>query len=345
MPSGAPRHATATCPGRPDRAASRYAAAMAPRIFIDGHVGTTGLRIRDWLEGRDDFEIAMLSDDDRKRPEARRALQSECDLTLLCLPDDAARESAAWAAEDGARILDASSAHRVHDGWVYGLPELAVGQRQRIAEAAFVSNPGCYPSAWLALIRPLADAGLIHRDAALSIHAVSGYSGGGRSMIEKWEDPGGGLVGLPFEAPYALDRVHKHVPEMTRWSGLSRAPVFVPAVGPYRCGMRVQVPLPTTALAAGVAGKTIWEALDARYRDEPFIDVHPIEEPLDASELHFDPRACNDTNRMELHVLPNPGGHVLLIAILDNLGKGAAGVAIQNLNLMLGLPETSGLPA
>jgi N-acetyl-gamma-glutamyl-phosphate reductase len=317
---------------------------MAKRIFIDGHVGTTGLRIRDWLEGRDDLEIAMLGDSDRKRPEARRALQAEADLTVLCLPDDATRESAAWAAEDGARILDASSAHRVHEDWVYGLPELTPEQRHRIAESSLVSNPGCYASAWLALIRPLTDAALIDADAALAIHAVSGYSGGGRSLIEKWEDPEGGLVGLPFEAPYALDRVHKHVPEMTRWSGLARAPIFVPAVGPYRCGMRVQVPVPTTALAAGVTGKTIWEALDARYRGEPFVSVQPIEEPLDSDELHFDPRRCNDTNRMELYVLPNPAGHVLLIAILDNLGKGAAGVAIQNLNLMLGLPETTGLP-
>lgn len=317
---------------------------MAPRIFIDGHVGTTGLRIRDWLEGRDDLEIAVLGDADRKRPEARRALQAEADLTVLCLPDDAARESAAWAAEDGARILDASSAHRVDEDWVYGLPELCPQQRERIADARLVSNPGCYPSAWLALIRPLADAALIDADAALAIHAVSGYSGGGRGLIEKWEDPDGGLVGLPFEAPYALDRVHKHVPEMTRWSGLSRPPIFVPAVGSYRCGMRVQVPIPTSALAEGASGKTIWEALDARYRGEPFVSVRPIEEPLDADELHFDPRRCNDTNRMELHVLPNPAGHVLLIAILDNLGKGAAGVAIQNLNLMLGLPETAGLP-
>jgi N-acetyl-gamma-glutamyl-phosphate reductase len=328
-----------------DPVLSRYDRAMAPRIFIDGHVGTTGLRIRDWLEGRDDLEIAMLADDDRKRPEARRALQADCDLTVLCLPDDAARESAAWAAEDGGRILDASSAHRVHDDWVYGLPELTPDQRKRIADANLVSNPGCYPSAWLALVRPLADAALIDADAGLAIHAVSGYSGGGRGLIEKWEDPDGGLVGLPFEAPYALDRIHKHVPEMTRWSGLSRAPVFVPAVGAYRCGMRVQVPLPTTTLADGVTAKTIWEALDTRYRGEPFVRVRPIDEALEIDELYFDPRSCNDTNRMELHVVPNPAGHVLLIAVLDNLGKGAAGVAIQNLNLMLGLPETTGLPA
>ena len=319
-------------------------AAMAPKVFIDGHVGTTGLRIRDWLAGRSDLEIATLPDADRKRPEARRALQAECDVTVLCLPDDAARDSAAWAAEDGGRLLDASTAHRVADDWAYGLPELTPDQRDAIASAQFVSNPGCYPSAWLLLVRPLADAGLIDPDAGLAIHALSGYSGGGRQLIEKWEAEDGGLVGLPFEAPYALDKLHKHVPEMTRYSGLERSPVFVPAVGPYRCGMRVQVPLPVPALADGVTGKAVWEALDARYRGEPFVRVHPIAEPLEGGELALDPRACNDTNRIELHVVPNPAGHVLLIAVLDNLGKGAAGVAIQNLNLMLGLPETASLP-
>ena len=200
-------------------------------------------------------------------------------------------------------------------------------------------------SPWLLLSRPLAEAGLIDLEAALAIHALSGYTGGGRSLIEKWEAPEEGLGSLPFEAPYALDRIHKHVPEMARFSGLSQAPIFVPAVGPYRCGMRVQVPLPVTALGEGVTGKAIWEALDARYRGEPFVKVQSIAEPLETDERHFDPRRCNDTNRMELHVVPNPAGHVLLIAILDNLGKGAAGVAIQNLNLMLGLPETAGLPA
>jgi len=318
---------------------------MTARIFIDGHAGTTGLRIRDWLEGRDDLEIATLPDADRKDPSARRALQAECDVTVLCLPDDAARESAAWAAEDGVRLLDASTAHRVASGWAYGLPELCPEQRERIAETPLVSNPGCYPTAYLLLVRPLVDAGLLDADALLTIHALSGYSGGGRQMIEKWEAPGSALEALPFEAPYALDRIHKHVPEMACWSGMSTPPIFVPAVGPFRCGMRVQVPLPGSTLADGATGKSLWEVLDARYRDETYVHVRPIEEPLDADERHFDPRVCNDTNRIELQVLPNPGGHSLLIAILDNLGKGAAGAAIQNLNLMLGLPETEGLPA
>lgn len=318
---------------------------MAPKIFIDGHAGTTGLRIREWLAGRDDLDLAMLPEADRKRPEARRALQAESDLTVLCLPDDAARESAAWAVEDGARLLDASTAHRTAADWVYGLPELCPEQRDRIANAPLVSNPGCYPTAYLLLVRPLVDAGLVDADAPLTIHALSGYSGGGRQMIEKWEAEDSPLRQLPFEAPYALDRIHKHIPEMTHWSGMSTPPIFVPAVGPYRCGMRVQVPLPASTLADGATGKSLWEALDARYRNESYVRVRPIEEPLDAGETHFDPRQCNDTNRIELQVLPNPGGHALLIALLDNLGKGAAGAAIQNLNLMLGLPETTGLPA
>lgn len=318
---------------------------MTAQIFIDGHAGTTGLRIREWLADRTDLELATLPDADRKRPEARRAMQAESDLTVLCLPDDAARESAAWAAEDGARLLDASTAHRVSTSWTYGLPELCPTQRAHIADARLVSNPGCYPTAYLLFVRPLVDARLLDPDAPLTIHALSGYSGGGRQMIEKWEAPGSPLAGLPFEAPYALDRIHKHVPEMTHWSGMSTPPIFVPAVGPFRSGMRVQVPLPASVLADGATGKSLWETLDARYRDEPFVKVRPIEEPLDPSELHFDPRGCNDTNRIELHVLPNPGGHTLLVAVLDNLGKGAAGAAIQNLNLMLGLPEVSGLPA
>jgi N-acetyl-gamma-glutamyl-phosphate reductase len=261
------------------------------------------------------------------------------------LPDAAAREAVALAEGTRARILDASSAHRVTPGWVFGLPELAPGQRGLIAAASRVSNAGCYASAVILLLRPLVDAGLVPADAPIAVHALSGYSGGGRELISKWEDPTTGLLTQVYEAPYALDRVHKHVPEMTRWSGLTHEPQFTPAVGPFRCGMRVQVPLPASLVARGASGKAIWDALDTRYRGEAFVRVLPIREPLDADERSFDPRACNDTNRIELRVLPNPAGHVLLMAVLDNLGKGAAGLAIQNLNAMLGLPETRGLPA
>ncbi len=318
---------------------------MLPRVFIDGHMGTTGLRIRDWLTGRADLEVFELPEARRKDVGARREALASADLAVLCLPDDAAREAVALAQGTRARILDASSAHRVAPGWVFGLPELAPEQRGLIARAARVSNPGCWSSAMILLLRPLIDAGLVARDAPIALHGISGYSGGGRELIAKWEDPAGGLLTHVYEAPYALDRVHKHVPEMTRWTGLEHAPAFVPAVGPFRCGMRVQLPLHATLLSRGVSGKSIWEVLDTRYRGEPFVRVLPIAEPLDANERTFDPRACNDTNRIELRVLPHPSGHVLLMAVLDNLGKGAAGLAIQNLNAMLGLPETRGLPA
>jgi N-acetyl-gamma-glutamyl-phosphate reductase len=315
------------------------------RVFIDGHVGTTGLRIHDWLCERDGIALMTLAEGDRKDPAARRQALCDADLAVLCLPDGAAREAAHWVTDAGTRLIDASTAHRVAEGWVYGLPELEPAQRERIRAADRVSNPGCYPTAYLLLVRPLVDAGLLPRDAALAIHAVSGYTGGGRNMIEKWEDPGSGLVGLPFEAPYALERTHKHVPEMLRYSALSIEPQFVPAVGPYRCGMRVEVPLPAALREPGATGKAIWEALNERYRAEPFVRVAALADPPVITEHSFDPRACNDTNGIELHVVPHPSGHVLLIALLDNLGKGAAGAAIQNLNLMLGLEETAGLPA
>ena len=312
-----------------------------PRVYIDGHVGTTGLRIRDWLRGRVDLEVLDLPEATRKDPTARRTRVEEADVAVLCLPDDAAREAAGWASENGTRVVDASTAHRVAEGWTYGLPELNAGRRALIGSAARVSNPGCYPSGFVLLVRPLVDAGMLPPDAPLAVHALSGYSGGGRALIERWESPEIGLAGLPFEAPYALDRVHKHIPEMTRYAGLVREPQFLPAVGPFRCGMRVQVPLP-----AGTAvgdGTRLHEVLADRYASEPFVRVarQPEEAP---DERALDPRACNDTNRIDLHVYLHPSGHVLLVAILDNLGKGASGAAIQNLNLMLGLGEGAGLP-
>jgi N-acetyl-gamma-glutamyl-phosphate reductase len=318
---------------------------MPPRVFIDGHVGTTGLRIRDWLAGRTDLQVVELPESLRKDAGARRDAIAGADLAVLCLPDDAAREAAEFARVSGVRVLDASTAHRVAPGWVFGLPELAPGQREAIAGARAVSNTGCWSTAVLLLVRPLIDAGLLSRDVPLHVHGLSGYSGGGREMIARWEDPNGGLLAHVYEAPYALDRVHKHVPEMKRWAPLTHDPAFVPAVGPFRCGMRVEIPLHAAVTPGLSGGKSVFETLDARYRGEPFVKVLPIREPLASDERSFDPRACNDTNRIELRVVPHPSGHVLLVAVLDNLGKGASGVAIQNLNLMLGLPEASGLPS
>lgn len=319
--------------------------ANIPGIYIDGHVGTTGLRIREWLAGREDIELLSLPEAARKDPAARRDRVQAADVAVLCLPDDASREAAEWAAPAGTRLLDASTAHRVADDWVYGLPELDREQRGRIAGASKVSNAGCYASGFIALVRPLIDARLLAPDTPLSIHALSGYSGGGRGLIERWEDPAGALLELPYEAPYALGRVHKHIPEMMRYTGLGCEPQFRPAVGPFRCGMRVEVSLPAALLPEGANGTRLHEALQAHYAQEPFIRVAPLpagDGPAD--ERALDPCRCNGTNRMEIHVYPHPSGHVLLFAILDNLGKGASGCAIQNLNLMLGFDERAGLP-
>ncbi len=321
-----------------------------PRIFIDGHAGTTGLRIREWLAPRTDVELLVLGEAERKSDAARERAIAEADVSVLCLPDAEAAKAAEWARQSGGRLVDASSNHRVAEGWVYGFPELAPGQREAIANAQLVSNPGCYPTPFIALVRPLVDAGLVRADAPVSIHGLSGYSGGGKALIERWEAKDQGRVGLPYEAPYALERIHKHVPEMHRYSGLAAAPQFVPAVGPFACGMRVAVPLHAQLLAPGAAGATgemgeaLWRCLADRYAGERFVSVAPFTGPEPIDDFTLDPCALNGTNGLRLHVLPNPAGHVLLVGILDNLGKGASGAAIQSLNLMLGLDEGAGLP-
>jgi len=317
---------------------------MRPRIYIDGQAGTTALRIRDWLAGRDDLEVVTLPEALRKDHAARKKALHDANVVLLCLPDDVSREAANWLANSPVRILDTSTAHRVTDGWVYGLPELVAGQRERIAKAKKVANPGCYSSAVILLVRPLVDAGLIAPDTPLSIHALSGYSGGGRSLIERWEDPKRKLIALPHEAPYSIGKLHKHIPEIIRYGALSVEPQFLPNVGPFRCGMRVEITIPAKALPKPGTGKAMWETLAARYDKEAFVEVEPLTDVSTADEFAFDPQVHNDTNRISLSVLPHQSGHVLLMARLDNLGKGAAGVAIQNLNLMLGIPEGTGLP-
>jgi len=313
---------------------------MKPKIYIDGEYGTTGLRIRNWLSKRSDLEIISVPEAVRKDPTARREKILGSDVSVLCLPDDAALEVASSVAGTNARLIDASTAHRCAEGWVYGLPELEPDQRSRIAKAQFVANPGCYPTAFILLVRPLVERGLLREDISPSVHALSGYSGGGNSLIQRWENPANGLVSLPFEAPYAYMQVHKHIPEMMKYGRLRVEPQFLPAVGPFACGMRVQVALPSTSLPPAVKAEEIWQALNERYTGEPFVRVVPLMKPAAMNEMTFDPRRCNDTNRVELHVIPHPSGHVVLIGILDNLGKGASGAAIQSLNLMLGLPET-----
>ncbi|MDH5671927.1 MAG: N-acetyl-gamma-glutamyl-phosphate reductase [Myxococcales bacterium] len=317
--------------------------ATRPAIFIDGEAGTIGLRIRELLGGRDDLALLSIDPAQRKDANARRDLLRSADVAILCLPDAAAREAVALLDGADTRVIDGSTAHRVAEGWVFGLPELQPEQRAAIAGARRVANPGCYPTGITLLLRPLIDARALAADAPLSIHALSGYSGGGRPTIELWEAPGSDLATLPFEAPYATERKHKHIAEVMRHAGLRTEPYFEPAKGAFRCGMRVQIPLHRDLLAADFDADTVVECLQARYADSPFIDVGRIDGALSENGAELDPRRCNDTNRVELRVLPHPSGHLLLVAILDNLGKGASGAAVQSLNLMLGLPEAHGL--
>ena len=317
---------------------------MLPKVFVDGHTGTTGLRIHQWLAGHPGVELLTLPPELRRNPEERQARIRESAVAILCLPDDAASEAAGWVEDAATRLIDASTAHRVAAGWEYGLPELHPGQRDAIGRAKYVANPGCYPTGFILLTRPLIDAGLLAADAPLTIHALSGYSGGGQGLIEKWENPANGLAGLPYAAPYGLYQRHKHIPEMMRYAGLSVEPQFVPAVGPFRCGMRVQVPVNAALLPPGVDGSRVWATLAERYQGEPFVTVDPLPEPGQHDERSFDPQVCNDSNQIRLQVAPHPSGHLLLTALLDNLGKGASGAAVQNLNRMLSLPEGAGLP-
>lgn len=316
---------------------------MTTRVFVDGHAGTIGLRIRELLAGRTDLLQLEIEESRRKDPSARREMINACDVAILCLPDDAAREAVSWINNDSTRVIDGSTAFRVDDGWVYGLPELAPEQRSAIKVSKRVSNPGCWPTCVSLLMRPLTDAAQLPADVALSVHGLSGYSGAGKAGIEKWESPTAGLVNLPFEAPYSLDKQHKHVPEMKKHGRLSVEPFFRPAVGSFRCGMRIEIPLHASQLPSGANAESILETYRKRYEGERFIRVVPPGESTPSNELSFDPRACNGTNRVELRAIGHANGHVHLIAILDNLGKGASGAAVQSLNLMLGLPEDTGL--
>jgi N-acetyl-gamma-glutamyl-phosphate reductase len=317
---------------------------VATRIFIDGQEGTTGLQIHDRLRGRADLKLLEIPTEQRKDPAVKREILREAQIAVLCLPDAAALETVKLAGPD-TRLLDASTAHRVHPDWAYGMPELSAETRESIRTAARVANPGCWPTGFLLLVRPLVDAGILPPDYPISVHGQSGYSGGGKPLIASFQArlrEGEGQSPSWAVRPYGLHLQHKHVPEMQRYSCLSSPPVFSPSVGDYYAGMLVHVPLHTRALTRRAKPQELHALLSERYAQEPFVRVRPFADPSALEGGYLNATELNGTNLIELFVYGH-NDQVLLTARFDNLGKGASGAAVQNLNLMLGLAESTGL--
>ncbi|TKC85931.1 N-acetyl-gamma-glutamyl-phosphate reductase [Trinickia terrae] len=305
-----------------------------PLVFIDGDQGTTGLQIHERLRGRTDLRLVTLPAAERKDPRRRAEAINDCEIAILCLPDAAAREAVGSIVNSGVRVIDASSAHRTQAEWTYGFPEMSEGQAQRIANAQRVTNPGCYPTGAIGLLRPLLQAGLLPRDYPVSIHAVSGYSGRGRAGVEAHEGTNANASqAMPFQV-YGLGLAHKHTPEIQLHAGLARRPLFVPAYGAFRQGIVLTVPLELRLLPPGIDGARLHACLASHYADARYVRVTPLAEAQ--ALAHLDPQALNGTNDLQLSVFANAEhGQVLLSAVFDNLGKGASGAAVQNLDLML----------
>ncbi|MEM8503398.1 MAG: N-acetyl-gamma-glutamyl-phosphate reductase [Cyanobacteria bacterium P01_D01_bin.1] len=318
-----------------------------PKVFIDGEAGTTGLQIYQRLADRTDIEVISIDPAKRKEASERSRMINAADVAILCLPDDAAREAVGWVTNPQTKVLDASTAHRTANGWTYGFAEMTADQRSHIATASRVSNPGCYPTGFLALMAPLVSGNLLPPTFPATVNAISGYSGGGKKLIAQYE----GFRAAPDEesqspySPYGLGFGHKHVKEMQKYAGLSHAPLFVPAVGDFAQGMVVQVPLPLWSLDDAPTGEQLHQKLSEYYAGETFVRVAALNDKGQLRDGNFlETKSANQTNEVQLFVFANDNTQeALLVARLDNLGKGASGAAVQNLNIMLGLPEKTGL--
>ena len=310
------------------------------RVYVDGQEGTTGLQIRQVLATRDDIDVLSIDPAKRKDLAERARLLNAADVAFLCLPDAAAREAVAMVENPATCVIDASTAHRTDPGWAFGLPELARDQRDRIRQSKRIANPGCHATSFILLVRPLVAGGMVPAAFPLTATSITGYSGGGRKLIEQYETSGD--VRLTSPRPYALGLAHKHLPEMVTHAGLAVTPVFMPVVANFYKGLAVSVPLQLSQLGRGTSARSLHEALESYYAGEPFVRVMPLNDPHTIAEGAFDVQACNDTNRVDLFVFGG-GDQAVLIARLDNLGKGASGAAVQSMNVHLGVEETMGL--
>jgi len=312
---------------------------MSAKVFVDGHEGTTGLRIHEYLAARRDVEVLRIDPERRKDPAERARLLNAADVAFLCLPDATAREAVTMVTNPRTCVIDASTAHRTQPGWAFGLPELAPGQREAIRSGKRIANPGCHASAFILLLRPLVDAGIVSAAQALSASSITGYSGGGKKMIEQYErQPADALLASP--RPYGLTLAHKHLPEMMAHTGLTTRPIFMPIVGNFYKGLAVTVPLHLQAL--GTTPEAVQRCYEQRYAGERFVRVMPLRDAATLESGYFDVQGCNDTNRVDVFVFASDT-QAIVIARLDNLGKGASGAAVQAMNVHLGVDEGLGL--